>query len=469
MSSQSTPPDPRRRSLWSIFTDPDAAAEFGRQAGRALRELRDALDPPAVSVEEFQAVQARVAALETEVATLRAEKETEREENEAFRTRIEAILQEGVARDQEILAALKQLAASPSPRNRAEMQVWRNLRGTLWDALRSILIVASWETVTALYQAWVQEELYPDAKDLVDHVLKPRLEQPSAPPTVAETPSELEIFEPAQPSDPTRWHALAPEMVYIPPGWFWMGSDKRRDPDAWEDETPLHQVFLNGYWIGRYPVTVAQFAAFVDETGYRTRAEERGYAYIWTGSTWRDVHGANWRHPRGPESDVRNKQEHPVTCVTWRDAQAYCDWLTRATGRRYRLPTEAEWEKAARGVDGRIYPWGNEKPTKVHCNFDMNVGDTTPVGSYPKGASPYGMLDAAGNVWEWTNSLFTGYPYDTTDGREDSHSEERRTVRGGSFYYLVGLVRCACRYRHIDPYFNVGFRVASPGSEDSDL
>ncbi|HAJ38787.1 MAG TPA: hypothetical protein DCL15_24230 [Chloroflexi bacterium] len=184
----------------------------------------------------------------------------------------------------------------------------------------------------ANYQAWVQEELYPDAKDLVDRVVKPLLEQTSAPPSVVEAPSELETFEPAQPSDPTRWHALAPEMVYISPGWFWMGSDKRRDPDAWDNETPLQQVFLNGYWIVRYPVTVAQFAAFVDATGYRTRAETEGRAHVYTGRIWIWVDGAYWRHPRGPESDVRNKADHPVTCVTWRDAQAYCDWLTRATG-----------------------------------------------------------------------------------------------------------------------------------------
>jgi formylglycine-generating enzyme required for sulfatase activity len=98
------------------------------------------------------------------------------------------------------------------------------------------------------------------------------------------------------------------------------------------------------------------------------------------------------------------------------------------------------------------------------------VGDTTPVGSYPKGASPYGMLDAAGNVWEWTNSLFTGYPYNAMDGREDPHSEGVRTVRGGSFYNVIDwYVRCACRANLIYPYFLVGLRVASPGSEDSDL
>ncbi len=259
------------------------------------------------------------------------------------------------------------------------------------------------------------------------------------------------------------------DWIEIPAGPFLMGSDKHKDPDAWDDELPQHTVTLPAYRIARTPVTVAQFAAFVKATGYQTDAEKRGQAYVYTGSTWDWVKGANWQHPRGPESDVRQKQDHPVTCVTWQDAIAFCAWASEVTGTTIRLPSEAEWEKAARGTDGRIYPWGNDKPTKAHCNFDINVGDTTPVGSYPKGASPYGMLDAAGNVWEWTNSLWKGYPYNATDGREDSHSEGRPTVRGGSFGVDDWFVRCACRNNYFYPFDLVGLRVASPGSEDSDL
>jgi sulfatase modifying factor 1 len=253
------------------------------------------------------------------------------------------------------------------------------------------------------------------------------------------------------------------DWVEIPAGPFLLGSDKKKDDQAFDDELPQQSVTLPAYRIARTPVTVAQFAAFVQATGYQTDAEKRGSAYVWTGSKYDDVKGANWQHPRGPKSDVRQKQDHPVTCVTWQDAVAFCVWASEVTGTTIRLPSEAEWEKAARGTDGRIYPWGNDKPTKEHCNFNMDVGDTTPVGRYPKGASPYGLLDVAGNVWEWTNSLWIAYPYDPADGREDSYSEGSRTVRGGSVYLIARNVRCACRDSNVIPDDDVGLRVSSPG------
>ena len=147
--------------------------------------------------------------------------------------------------------------------------------------------------------------------------------------------------------------------------------------------------------------------------------------------------GADWRHPRGPGTDIAQKADHPVVQVSWADAVAFCRWL----GEAFRLPTEAEWEKAARGLvvgaatrpigqsaRGRIYPWGDEPPDANRCNFARNIGDTTPVGQYGRGATPdYGVLDLAGNVWEWTGSLWGksgdkpdfGYPYHPGDGREN--------------------------------------------------
>jgi formylglycine-generating enzyme required for sulfatase activity len=269
------------------------------------------------------------------------------------------------------------------------------------------------------------------------------------------------------------------DWVPIPAGKFLMGSDKQKDSLAYDDELPQHEVNLSTYRMARYPVTVAQFAQFVKATGYQTTAEKQGSAWGWTGSNYEEIKGADWAHPRGPESDVKQKAEHPVTCVSWLDANEFCRWATsvlRAAGQtvEVRLPTEAEWEKAARGTDGRIYPWGNEAPDKARCNFNMDVGDTTPVGSYPTGKSPYGVLEMAGNVWEWTSSLWGqnlekpdfGYPYDPHDGREDQAAGGRRVVRGGLFVNSRSDVRSAYRSRSGVVYrFNdVGFRVVAPGS-----
>ncbi|MCB9122873.1 MAG: SUMF1/EgtB/PvdO family nonheme iron enzyme [Caldilineaceae bacterium] len=270
------------------------------------------------------------------------------------------------------------------------------------------------------------------------------------------------------PSAPARQPAaqaappVAFDWVEIPAGKFLMGSDKKRDDQAFDDELPQHTMTLPAYRMARVPVTVAQFAAFVEATGYKTQAERDGKAWSYTGSKWDWLQGANWRHPRGPESDVRQKQDHPVTCVTVRDAVAFCEWAGKATSTAVRLPSEAEWEKAARGTDGRIYPWGDAKPTKEHCNFEMNVGDTTPVGAYPKGASPYGLLDMAGNVWEWTSTKWVD-SYKNYRPDDSLKGDASRTVRGGSFGVNDRLVRCACRNPDDNPNDDVGFRVVSPG------
>ncbi len=181
------------------------------------------------------------------------------------------------------------------------------------------------------------------------------------------------------------------------------------DKQASDDEQPQHRLTLPEFYIGKYPVTNEQYAAFVKATG---QAAPR--------------HWKNGQIPAG-------KENHPVVNVSWRDAVAFCRWLSQASGKSLRLPTEAEWEKAARGRDGRIYPWGNQPPTKELCNFGGNVGDTTPVGQYPAGASPCGALDMAGNVWEWTGSLYRPYPYQPEDGRNSPDGEGPRVVRGGSW------------------------------------
>ena len=237
--------------------------------------------------------------------------------------------------------------------------------------------------------------------------------------------------------------------VWVSPGPFLMGSDKARDREAFGDEQPEHEVTLPGYWIGRYPVTVAQFRAFVEDSGYR---------------------------PLGGSVSLKGPEDRPVVNVTWHDALAYCRWLGEKTGLPVMLPSEAEWEKAARGTYGRRYPWGHEPPDENRCNFGNSHRGTTPVARYsPQGDSPYGCADMAGNVWEWTRSLWGGgfsgpdfeYPYEPGDGREDLEASNhiRRVLRGGSFDDLQWNVRCAARRSNLplSRDFNFGFRcVVAP-------
>ena len=255
-------------------------------------------------------------------------------------------------------------------------------------------------------------------------------------------------------------------FVEIPEGPFLMGSDKRRDKDSIDREWPQHEVFLPTYYMARYPITVDQFRAFVNDSGYTPRDED----------------------------SLRGVSTHPVVNVAWYNALAYCEWLTNklqaianqrigeSANQREQLtfwhglrdgtlhvtlPSEAEWEKAGRDADGRIFPWGNEFD-RDKANADLNVGRTSAVGCFPNGKSPYGMLDMSGNVWEWTRSLWgQDYPHRSGKDREDLQAprEVRRVLRGGAFVGYRGYARCAYRSWG-DPdvrYGGVGCRlVVSP-------
>ena len=225
-----------------------------------------------------------------------------------------------------------------------------------------------------------------------------------------------------------------PVYVRIPAGEFTMGSGDA-DTDASDDEKPQHTVPVGDFWIMRTEVTNAQYLRCV-EAGKCTQPENGRY-------------------------DKPQFARQPVTDVDWDQANSYARWVGG------RLPTEAEWEKACRGTDARIYPWGSQPPPSPELlNFDESgLGSVTDVGSYPDGASPYGLLDMAGNVWEWTSSLYRDYPYKADDGREDPESRDARVLRGGSFWDVARDVRCAFR-RWDDPDYrgdDYGFRVVSPG------
>ena len=229
-------------------------------------------------------------------------------------------------------------------------------------------------------------------------------------------------------------------FVDVPAGPFSMGSDPERDSRSYDDETPQHEVTLPAYYIARYPVTVAQFRAYVEDGG---------------------------RTPEDPES-LRGPASHPVVQVTWHEAVVYCRWLSEKLGAsneipadlrrlvqgdgverpwQVTLPSEAEWEKAVRGTDGRIYPWGNEADANRANYDDTYIDRTTAVGCFPGGVSPFGVEELSGNVLEWTRSVYKGYPYEPTDGREDltGADDALRALRGGAFDFTKRFARAAVR------------------------
>jgi formylglycine-generating enzyme required for sulfatase activity len=217
-------------------------------------------------------------------------------------------------------------------------------------------------------------------------------------------------------------------MVHIPAGNFTMGSND------YDDEKPIHEVYLDGYWMGKYEVTFAQYDKYCEDAK-KDKPGDEGWGRV----------------------------KRPVINVSWEDANAYCKWLSKKKGLDFKLPTEAQWEKAARGSDGRKYPWGNNEPGETLANFDSKVGKTSPVGSYSNGASPYGLLDMAGNVWEWCYDWYEADYYNKSPEKNPKGPESgsHRVFRGGSWSNDAVDLRCA--YRNYDgPSYrivNLGFRL----------
>jgi len=254
-------------------------------------------------------------------------------------------------------------------------------------------------------------------------------------------------------------------MVYVPGGTFQMGST-----EGYSDEQPVHVVTLDSFWIDRYEVSNAQYADFLNAQGNQLEG----------GKTWLEIEsdyclieqdGDTFRPKAGYD-------QHPVVEVSWYGAKAYCEWVGA------RLPTEAEWEYAARGLEASVYPWGDMFDC-ARGNFDdeTELNDyvvlggagcdgydrTAPVGSFETGKGWCGVYDMAGNVWEWTSSLYRDYPYRADDGREDLAYSSARVLRGGGWSHRSYNVRSANRnvYFPTDRNLVLGFRCG--GSSMSSL
>ena len=275
--------------------------------------------------------------------------------------------------------------------------------------------------------------------------------QPSSTPTATNTPAPT-----ATPTFPPGATRIAPQdgavMVYVPAGEFVMGSQPDA-PGADYDELPPHPVYLDAFWIYQTPVTNAMYADFLNAMGNRIE----GHA-AWMDAASPDAllyqDGDGIWHPR------EGYENHPAVEVTWYGANAYCQWVG------LRLPTEAEWEKTARGTDGRVFPWGNEIDCE-HAQYGNCHGGLQPVGSKPLGASPYGALDMAGNVWEWVadwyaDDYYANAPYENPAGPESGIT---RVLRGGSWDYNWKHQLSADR-RHNGPSvakYDYGFRCVAEG------
>lgn len=285
-----------------------------------------------------------------------------------------------------------------------------------------------------------------------------------------------------------RLKPLEPDCVPVPGGVFRMGTNaeeeelmKAQDVSVYDNEKPAHEVYVSEFSIGRFPVTNLEYTAFYEDKGYDTEQ-------LWSKDGWdwrtgkfdskipeiedkqlREVY-ENWLRQR--PADLRDKPffwenpqwnapNLPVVGVSWFEAEAYCNWLSRKTGKTYRLPTEAEWEKAARGAGNTIWSWGNRWNGELCNNADKDTKEklnrTSPVGIYPQGASSYGAMDMMGNIWEWCADWYDGELYQRSSPADEKRAEEtvkdpqgaetgiQRVVRGGSWSLYRVNARCAVR------------------------
>ena len=232
----------------------------------------------------------------------------------------------------------------------------------------------------------------------------------------------------------------------------WVEIPGGRGTMATDESNVTLSIPSQTYWMAKYPVTNAQYAKFIEAGGYSTQR-------WWTAQGWQTCQKRNWTQPRYWTDAKWKGPEQPVVGVSWVEAVAFCRWLSEMTGEKIMLPTEAQWQYAAQGDDGRAYPWGNAWDAG-RCNNNVDgkgIGRTTPVQQYEgKGDSPFGVVDMAGNVWEWCSTSYN-------TGRDDLDGTDLRVLRGGSWdLTLTDIFRCTFRYRFTPTHGNTygGFRLA---------
>lgn len=266
---------------------------------------------------------------------------------------------------------------------------------------------------------------------------------------------------------------IVPDMIPIPAGPYTVGTgddqvewlathssaaQRWREKGFFAREQPQHVVHLERFVIARHPVTVAEYRLFLVDSAYLNSA-------YWSGAGWQWLQRVGRIQPdHWGDAKWTYDERLPVVGVTWFEAQAYCRWLAARTGRSYRLPAEAEWEAVCRGVEGRLYPWGETFDAR-RCNCRASgLARTVTVGCFsPLGDSPFGVAGMVGNVSEWTASLFRPYPILPGDDRDDTQAAGERTIRGGSWFSPTIRARATARGMN-DPDFSdddLGFRVAA--------
>ncbi len=268
-------------------------------------------------------------------------------------------------------------------------------------------------------------------------------------------------------------------MVFVKGGTFQMGCT-REQSDCDKDEKPVHTVTVGDFYIGKYEITVAQFKKFIDATNYKTDAEKEGYSWWIYDGEWKKKNGVDWRCD--VKGNIRSASEynHPVIYVSWNDAVAFCRWLSKETGEHYRLPTEAEWEYAARGgnksrgykyagsnnIDEVAWYWKNSGDVRLNGDWEWdklknNNCKTHPVGQ--KQPNELGIYDMSGNVWEWCSDWYGSdyYKNSSRSNPQGSLSGSYRVLRGGGWYRNARNCRVSNRYSIFPDYriINLGFRL----------